>query len=500
MDNRSNYFKGIIKNISSNFIRTIVIFIVSFIGSIIYTRVLGPELYGVYTYMFWLISIITCVLGFGYDQTITKFLPQYYFNKDIPESKNLIKNIIIKQIITVSIISIILILTIPYWKVFININYSNLYLVVMLSILSVLPTIILNLLLSSVQALQKFDVYANVNIQSQLIIFILTVITLYLTKKIEYALIASLIGLIYQIYMYYRCIGNTLGLRLGDFLEVKQLKENNRIKRYLKVIYINVLSQQIVWTKSEFFFLGLYCNAKQIAIYGLAYTLINMMSLVINTIMSVLNNYFSELIAREQHELLKKIIFYVTKYFAILLIPTLFYSFIYLKYIINLMYSDKYIGTVQIFPIMFTGFIIAQIFNVAGSIPFFYEKHKFVTTIGILSGVVNILLDIILIPKNGAMGAAIANATAQIFCSIVIYFYSFKSFNLHFPAKEIIKVTLISFVAFIIINFLIKLIILKVIIGIMLVLLYYKILNLFKLFGSDDKKIVLYIRGNPINN
>lgn len=492
-----NYIKSISKNIKSNYIRMIIGAILSFVASIVLTRGLGPEKYGIYTYITWFTGTIACLCGFGIEGTITKFLPQYYFNGNIEDSGLLIKKVLRLQVILISIISVVLLGTIPLWKGMLKVNASDIYILLALGILNILPTILSSIFTSSVQALQRFDIFAKVMIQTQIITFILNLIIVVLFKKIEYILIVLILSTIYQVIIYYKDIQKVIKFSIKDLFKNQiVMKEKNRIKKYAKYMYINIVWQQVVWTRSEYFFLGFYCNAKEIALYGLAYSLVNMVSMVFSPIMNVLNNYFSELVAKKEEDLLKNIISKITKYFTILLLLILTYAYAFSGYIIKFIYSNKYDGVATLFLIMLTGFVVMQILSVAGSIPFYYEKQKFVINVGILSGIINIVLDIVLIPKFGAKGAAIANTGAQVFFAIIQYVYiNISVIKLNFYKDELIIIIIINLIEFIIVNCLIENILMKLFMALLLtiiniiVLCKLKVIN-FKLKDSFKQKII----------
>lgn len=492
---KKNYTKSIAKNIKSNYIRMMIVAVISFISSIVFARGLGSEQYGMYTYITWFTGTIACLCGFGIEGTVTKFLPQYYFNNDIEESRLLMKKILKQQVILITIISFILLVTMPLWKCMLKINTSNIYIFLTLAILNILPTILSSIFTSSVQALQKFDIFAKIMIQTQIITFIFNLIIVFFVKRIEYILIVLILSTIYQVIMYYKDIQKLIKFSIKDlFKNEKEIKEKNRIIKYAKYMYINIIWQQVVWTRSEYFFLGIYCSAKEIAMYGLSYSLVNMVSMIFSPIMNVINNYFSELVAKKEENLLKNIINKITKYFAILLLLILTYAYAFSGWLIKLLYSDKYDGVGVIFLIMLTGFVIMQILGVGASIPSYYEKQKIINNIGILSAIINIVLAMILIPKFGAKGAAIANTSSQVFCSFIVFIYIIKILKIKFYLLKILPSILVSCIAisFFVFN---NNNMYRFIIIFIYSILYIYILIILKIINLNETKLIFKLKG-----
>ncbi len=498
MKEDSAYLKNMSKNISSNLIRTILIYIISFGSSIIYTRVLLRDLYGVYTYMMWFISTAGTLMSFGYEATVTKFLPEYFSNEREEDGKNFIRYILRKQIINVALISVLLIVSMPLWENMLEIKsqQGNIRLFLILATAGILPTVLMALLTSMTQALQRFDVYAKINVISQFSLVIITTIVILISPRVEIMIIVFVGTLLYQVIGYYLFLRKNYSITISSIFSQKgRINERGRIRHYARIIYINILAHQIVWTKSEFFFLGIYSSAAEIGIYGLAYSLINMISTGVNTIMTVMNNYFSELVAKKEYDLLRKIVFYITKYFGLVLIPMFTFALIFIKPLVVLMYSNEFVEMAAIFPILFLGFAISQLLNVAGSVPYYLEKQIVPTIISIASGVFNIVLDIILIPRYGIYGAAVANFFAQVISSLIGYIYNVKIMKFKFPILDFIKVIVICALAYLLLIS-ISNIVIRIILGVVLFILYYFILKFFKVLKKADIELISSLKSS----
>ncbi|SNX52918.1 oligosaccharide flippase family protein [Thermoanaerobacterium sp. RBIITD] len=487
MSDRS-YISGFIKNIKSNYIRMIVGAIISFASSIVYARGLGVELYGVYSFIMWFIAIMSNILGMGLSGTVTKFLPQYYFNNDIDESKILIINFIKKIYTIVGIICILLIFTIPIWENYLKINYNNIYFILLMSIICIIPTTLNGIYSNAIQALQRFDIFAKASIKTQIIIFIGSCIVIVINKNVLLIIFIVLLTTLFQNFIYYRELKKILGIESLFKIRNAKLKDKSSIIKYSFYMYINIIWQQIVWTRSEYFFLGIYTGQKGLAVYGLAYSLVNMINLIFSPIMNVLNNYFSEIVSKNNKELLNKILYTVTKYFIVLLILILCYGKLYSKDIISFIYSDRYSGVIDVFLILLTGLVINQILNVCGALPFYYEKQRFIVVLGILSGIINIVFDILLIPKYGVIGAALANTFSQSIFSINQFVYIKFVIKITFPLKELLLVIIVNLVSYFIINIFYSYTTLKIIFGMLFIPIIIIILEKLKIIKYKQLK------------
>ncbi|WP_276353555.1 oligosaccharide flippase family protein [Cohnella caldifontis] len=495
---KKNVISEILRNIKSNYLRMIILGILTFLSSVIFARVLGPDTYGIYTYLTWLISTIAILFGLGLPGTITKFLPMYYFNEQYDQSKKFLKNLLFIQSTSILVVSCTMILTIPLWQGLINNTSSeNLHLLLLLAAINIVPTTILSLFISSVQALQRFDLYSKVAIQANVVGFLINLLIVFLIPKVEYLLIASLLVTIYQVLTYSTVLKKSIPLHKNTVLESNADHEHidgpingKRIFNYSKYMYMNVVWQQIVFARSEYFFLGIYSTPKEIAMYGIAYSLVSMSGMVFTPIMNVLNNFFSGLVARKDFELLETIVVNLTKYFIILLMFILTCAAAISEKLIIFVYSNEYSSVYISFFIMFSGFVILQGISVAGSIPFLYEKQKFIVNIGLVAGVINIIQDLVLIPMLGSIGAAIANATTQVICSVIGFIYTIKITRFRFNLARLIPCILLSTI-FCSLILLVRSPIIKLTLLVLYIASYFAIILFTKILKMDEMKKLL---------
>ncbi|WP_025749561.1 oligosaccharide flippase family protein [Priestia megaterium] len=491
---KGNYFSSILKNIRINFMRNILISALTFISSIVYARSLGPDLYGDYTYATWLISTAAVILALGVPGTITKFTPEYYYNEKYEHMYNFYRAINRFFILWGATIIIIAIVTSKYWGSYNNLTSENKVLLLSLSSVAVLPTILNILNTNFIQAVRAFDYYAKVNIVCQLLTILLNVLIVITLKNIllMVTVICFFNFIQYILYSHYM-----KKLIPEHFMIRKSLRDKKRILNYSGTMYINILWQQVVWTRSEFFFLGIYANSKDISIYGVAYSLISIVNMIFTPIMNVLVNYFSELVSKNKKEVLNLLIFYTTKYFNLFLIPFFFAIVLFYKPILMLIYSSSYRGVLDIFPLLLLSTLFSVVMSVGNSIPFYYEKQRSIIIIGIMVGVLNILLDIFLIPKYTYFGAALANVISQFVFTIISFLYNIKVFNIKYPIKFIIVSAFIGGVIFAP-GFLVENISFRVIYAGFSIPTYFIILYLTKLFDENDKsnirKVIKFIK------
>jgi O-antigen/teichoic acid export membrane protein len=116
----------------------------------------------------------------------------------------------------------------------------------------------------------------------------------------------------------------------------------------------------------------------------------------------------------------------LTKYlFALNLIVSLI-LIIFAPLIIKILFGSQYLDAVGAFRILSFGYLIAGTFRIpVGNIIVMMKKVKFGLYLSIITGVLNIILDVVLIKLYGSIGAAIATVSVFIFTSIIGSVYLF---------------------------------------------------------------------------
>ena len=77
--------KNLFINISYNTISNVISLLLGFILNIIIARILQPKQMGEYSYAVWLISFLSIVILLGVPNTLTKYISQFYKEKNKSE-------------------------------------------------------------------------------------------------------------------------------------------------------------------------------------------------------------------------------------------------------------------------------------------------------------------------------------------------------------------------------------------------------------------------------
>lgn len=281
----------------------------------------------------------------------------------------------------------------------------------------------------------------------KIISYFLQYICMILNKGIIFIAIVRCIGsLIRVIILKYQYNSSYLGklenksVRLDIKLIVKIINES----KYLWFSFVSFL----IYTQTDRLMINHYLGVEEVGVYTIGMQLSSILAILIGPIQ---NSLFPKFLELYRNDYQKYYNFYkltntiITQFYLIITLI----SIIVVKYTFKYVYSSQYDGAILIYSILaFSVFIKAN-----GSLQTSHMTIKNITKKSfyktLVSLILNIILNILLIPKYGINGAAIATLITQFIALFLIDFFikeyqeqaiiQLKSLNLIYLIKEIKK-------------------------------------------------------------
>jgi O-antigen/teichoic acid export membrane protein len=205
--------------------------------------------------------------------------------------------------------------------------------------------------------------------------------------------------------------------RLGPVLR-------GRILRYAGIGTVNVALSFVVWRRSEFFFLGHYSSDSEIAMYSIAFAAAAALGKLPEAAGTVLSPAFATLFgagavsrmrsgyARAQRFVVRVALLLTA--LALALGPEA----------VRVVYGEEYRRAGDVLVLLLVAFPVVALVSPSRGLITGFGRRRFPVTVGAFAAAVNIGLDLLLIPGHGAIGAALANALAQVAGGIPIVAYA----------------------------------------------------------------------------
>ena len=430
-----NKMKKLLFNILWLVFDKIFILLLQFFVGVKIANYYGATLFGQYSYAISLVAFSNIFFELINSRVLKKYYTKENFNI-LVFNTNFFKN---------SIAIILFFIPIIY-KFFYKIDNTLFYLLILLCLDNILMTATSGIENFFEYKLEAKRIVISNNIV-KIISYFLQYICMILNKGILFIAIVRCIGsLIRVIILKYQYNSSYLGklenksVKLDIKLIVKIIDES----KYLWFSFVSFL----IYTQTDRLMINHYLGVEEVGVYTIGMQLSNILAILIGPIQ---NSLFPKFLELYRNDYQKYYNFYkltntiITQFYLIITLI----SIIVVKYTFKYVYSSQYDGAILIYSILaFSVFIKAN-----GSLQTSHMTIKNITKKSfyktLVSLILNIILNILLIPKYGINGAAIATLITQFIALFLIDFFikeyqeqaiiQLKSLNLIYLIKEIKK-------------------------------------------------------------
>jgi O-antigen/teichoic acid export membrane protein len=218
-----------------------------------------------------------------------------------------------------------------------------------------------------------------------------------------------------------------------------------RIGLYFLTVSGITLIDAVVWQRSEVFFLKKFSTDENVAFYsigfGLSQTIIRSVGLAL---LGILMPYFSSHYGANDMDRVRRLYDSSTRWLGFFTIPFIAAGVTLGPEIIRILYGKQYLPVNGVLWLLLISSAAGTIAGGGAALLHGVERQMVILKIGAAMAVLNLLLDIVLIPSYGLMGAAAANAASQIFASVLGIGYIVRSMKIKFPTLSVLKTLLSS--------------------------------------------------------
>lgn len=221
-------------------------------------------------------------------------------------------------------------------------------------------------------------------------------------------------------------VGVILNLMLGlslFFINLHKSKTIFNLDIWKKAIFFNVpliphyLSMQIL-SQSDRLMINKLCSTGDAGIYSVAYTFAMLLSLITNGINSSFTPYIYQSLKNREYKKLKK----STNILLLGLAAITILVICVIPDIFKLMLPESYYPAIWVIPPVAGSVFFMFLYPLFGSVEFYYEAKKYVTTASVLGAILNIILNFTFIKLFGFIAAAYTTLLCYVCFSIFHYF------------------------------------------------------------------------------
>jgi len=196
----------------------------------------------------------------------------------------------------------------------------------------------------------------------------------------------------------------------------------SRMQRYNLALAALILLDVIVWQRSELLFLGRLSSADQVSFYAVPFALTERVAdLIPGAVLGVLLPGLAFAQASADPTRFAAVFKEALRYLGILTAPISIVGIALAPFAIELLYGKDYAPAAVVLQILLVSIIFGVLGQASRSALLGMEAQGRLLKTGIAAGALSIALDLVLIPRWGALGAAIANTTVQATWSLAIF-------------------------------------------------------------------------------
>jgi O-antigen/teichoic acid export membrane protein len=439
----NKHFSNVAKQTSINFIGRIVQMVFSFITGILLARVLGPSILGQYNLGNTLANFMANFTKIGFDQGLVRFIPLYKTKNEYGK----IKYLIVFSFLVSSILSILIGSVFYFYSDFLAITlFNDLEMSGVLKITAFLILVFTYFRLGSsiLKGIKRVD---YLTIVSYFIVPITFLLSLLILRKSDVFTVISIrmfsytIGVIFIIYVVFK---------KEIFMNVSFEKID--LKKYFSfsspLLFIGLLYFLI--SHIDILMIGYFLESSDVGIYSVAVRIAGMGVFLLSASNTIFGPTISELTEKKQFYTLEKLLKSITKIIFVFSLNFLLFVLIYNQEILTIFGQEYIVGGIVLIILTFGQFINASV-GPTGTILIMSGKQNYEVFNSIAICIMNIILNIILIPRFGIEGAAVATASSIVIINIFKILEVFVLYKFHPYKKSFLKLIVFSLFAAIVI-------------------------------------------------
>jgi len=415
------------------------------------TARLGTADYGLLSITLATASILTYISLLGTNEGITRYVS---LNKKENEEK--VKSVINSALNITLPIGIILALALYLCSDLIAQHmFKDINLSILLKIIAVvIPVdIVRNTIISIIRAYKqiKYETIAKAIIEN-IFKVALTIILLYLGLGIKGAAIAYVLSVIasttISIYLTEKHI---IKLRKIIVPFKKEIYTNKLLIYSFPLLMNNITFLFIEWTDT--FAIGIFRNISEVGVYNAAMPIAMTIYIIPNALTIILLPILTEL--RNNKLEFEKIYYATTKWILISSTTLILIYTVFSKTMLSILFGQEYmVGSIAL-TILVLGNIPYVLALSSNKVLLALKKTRLIMTASIISAIINIVLNLILIPKYGINGAAIATGISFVIMGVMLMFFTNKITHIKPINQNCVKIILsaaISLIATYVLN------------------------------------------------
>jgi O-antigen/teichoic acid export membrane protein len=427
--------KKLIKDMLKYIPAQIVPVIVGIVSISIITRLFPPGDYGNYVLVMATVGVLSTLTGW-LSMSIIRFYPIYELDRKLGM---FYANVIKLSIISMGIISLVFLSILLFTKSYIS---TDLYFLMWIGILIFVLTSFFGTLLNFLRAKRQVSWYSGFIIWKSITAISFAILLIIVFHfDIKGLLWGSILSLTVALpFLWKKVIGK---VSLSSNISIP-LTLN--MARYGFPLAVANLAAWIL-SLSDRYILEFFRGSQEVGIYSVSYAISEKsIMLIISLFMMASRPIEMDIWEGEGKKKSQEFMCKLTRYYVIICIPAIVGLSILAKQLIIIFTAQEYYEGYRIIPLVAISVFLLGLQQRFQAGPIYYKKTIFIMFSIIASGVLNLALNFLFIPKYGYMAAAITTFISYVFLLLSMIVLSRKLFIWQFPFNSLMKAICASIV------------------------------------------------------
>ena len=465
--------KNLFKNTSWMMISQIATGLCGFIWTILIAKYLGTNDFGIMSFAISFASIIIILMDLGVST---------YATRNISRENELVSAYFGKLIPLKTLLSVITLVITPLILIVMHKNQ----LTIIVTLIFVLESAFMSmsiLLQGGFQAFGKIEYQAKGTIINSFLILLFVLITIYF--KLGLIFVAISYALAYIVMLVYLSINSRKHITLPNYKI-----SPNFCKKAIKISIPFALTTLFVtiYFSIDIVMLSLISGNSATGIYNASYKIITVLTTFFPVYQTVIFPLMSKLFEGSK-DLLKLSFIKSIKYLLLIILPITFGIVLYATPLVILIYNNKYAMSGPVMQVLVWTVAFLFVNGAASTLLNASNKEVSVTKIYCFAAILNVVLNLILIPFYSYHGAALATVLSEIvICILMVHVVRSTPYCPDLSIfKDIFKIILASVVMFGVLYFSGLNMWMGIVVGI---IVYSVCILLFRTLDDDDKTLI----------
>jgi O-antigen/teichoic acid export membrane protein len=195
----------------------------------------------------------------------------------------------------------------------------------------------------------------------------------------------------------------------------------------------------IVWDRSEMLFLQSYSGARQLAFYSVVFNITERLRSLPAAFGSVLSPTIMAQFGRDPAKL-NAMASSAIRYLGLVVLPVNLGIAMLSAPLIALLYGSKYLSVIPLLAIAVLLAIPKALLSPLEALMGATENQHLIVRWTVVVAIVNVSLDLLLIPTRAAMGAVVANGVSQLLITVILFTHAVRIFHIPLPVLDLAKI------------------------------------------------------------